>query len=188
MRKIVCLGLLVALVGAGCRNDTPTTTAASPSPKAESPSPAPAEEEQDYAEEAKAQQGTWTGQWKNQTFGSTGSAKADVTVDEAAKTVTIVLDLGGSVFGERDPDPVTFTGSLDGRSSFQGNNSLTGAYQAELSEAAMTMTFSAPDVPGDRVQSLSGSAKIEGNTLTAEITITFPDGSNAKSTLEMTKG
>ncbi|MGH2812086.1 MAG: hypothetical protein ACRDI1_05170, partial [Actinomycetota bacterium] len=157
-----------------------------PSPAEEEESPAPAEE--DLVEQAAQFEGNWSGQWRNNTFGSSGGATAQVTVDRAARTVTIVLDLAGQVFGESDPPPQTFTGSLDGSTDFSGQTDLTGSYTATVNPDDNTFTFNAPDVPSARIQSLEGSGKVEGTTFTATIKINFPDGSSAESTLELTKG
>lgn len=57
--------------------------------------------------------GDYTGQWDNITFGSSGSAMLGI-VDMGGGVLQGTLDLGGFVFGQGDPDPVSFSGMLAG--------------------------------------------------------------------------
>ena len=59
------------------------------------------------------QLGDYEGQWDNITFGSTGSAALSI-VDMGGGVLSGSLDLGGFVFGQGDPDPVSFSAMLSG--------------------------------------------------------------------------
>lgn len=84
---------------------TPTTTA-SPSP---TPTPTPS-----LQEEFGVVAGNWEGSWLNETFGSTGAARAfaELLPDGTAR---FALDLDGLVFGFIDPPAFTFEGAYDDR-------------------------------------------------------------------------
>ena len=57
--------------------------------------------------------GLYDGQWDNNTFGSTGSAALTIEY-MGGGVLSGTLDLGGFVFGQGDPDPVSFTAMLAG--------------------------------------------------------------------------
>ena len=186
MRKVLLATLLVALLGAGCQRQSTDTGGKSPSPSP-SPSPAASPTGADLVSQAAVLEGKWTGQWKNLTFGSSGSATADISIDRTAKTITLVLDLGGNVFGEQDPPAQTFTGSLAGDGKFSGNTPTMGNFTAQVAVDQKTFTFEAPDVPSQRVNSVKGSGKLEGTTITADADIVLSDGSTAKSQITLNK-
>ncbi|HWV57084.1 MAG TPA: hypothetical protein VNZ57_06400 [Longimicrobiales bacterium] len=50
--------------------------------------------------------GTWTGQWQNLTFPSSGPVMLSISVDAETQTMNFNLDLGGLVFGFQDPEPM----------------------------------------------------------------------------------
>jgi len=56
--------------------------------------------------------GTYTGQWDNLTFSSSGSLVIDVV--STPSTVTMTVDLGGFVFGLADPPPITLPLTISG--------------------------------------------------------------------------
>lgn len=141
----------------------------------------------DRVAEASTYAGEWEGEWRNLKFNSSGSIEATVTVDADAKTITITFDAGGFVFGESDPAPITVTGSLDGRTEFSGDIEVYGPVEVTFDWDTMEFTVEANDVPSDGIKSASGTGKIEGNTITAETLVTFPDGSTAEGTFELTK-
>lgn len=181
---ILALLALVALVAC----DQATT----PAPTEEEP---PAEdggvpEDDPQAEreaEARRYEGEWSGMWTNKTFGSTGSASASVTVGDDGETMTIVLDLGGGVFGASDPPPENIRITLDGSGSTSGSSDSFGPYEASWDVDAGTISITLGDVPGDRITTVSGSGTFSDSTFTVDFTINFSDGSSAESTLELAK-
>lgn len=58
--------------------------------------------------------GTWMGSWTDTSAGTSGAASMTVTVDAAAQTFLILLDLDGQVLGNGDPTPQSWTGSYTG--------------------------------------------------------------------------
>jgi hypothetical protein len=57
--------------------------------------------------------GQYEGQWDNITFGSSGSAALTIE-DMGGGMLSGTIDLGGFVFGQGDPPPVSFTAMLSG--------------------------------------------------------------------------
>jgi hypothetical protein len=108
--------------------------------------------------------GDWTGTWNNTTYGSTGSGTLKVTVDEATKNVTYILDLNGSVFGASDPPAETFSGSYaSGAYKMSGNSATLG--QTTINVAADgTLTGTAKPARGDvTLDGTVSASKIEIN-------------------------
>ncbi len=72
------------------------------------PEPSPTPEYPPGYEEAMVFAGTWEGEWRNTTFGSSGPMTA-TCIPAMDRTITCTSDIGGMVFGVIDPDPQTFT-------------------------------------------------------------------------------
>jgi hypothetical protein len=106
--------------------------------------------------------GTYSGQWNNTTFGSTGGIDATFTVDAASALATIELDVGGTAFGGSDPAPLTAVIGLDGSGPFFGTDPLFGDFTIEYLDGHLV--FTALAVPG-----------LGGKTMTVEGD--FADGS-----------
>jgi hypothetical protein len=52
--------------------------------------------------------GKWIGEWKNTTFNTTGTIRANIK-ELAGNKMGVLVDFGGSVFGCNDPAPVSVT-------------------------------------------------------------------------------
>lgn len=57
-------------------------------------------------------EGRYEGYWQNQTFNTSGDASFDVAI--SGSTITVTIDLDGSVFGGTDPDPFILPGTISG--------------------------------------------------------------------------
>ena len=108
-------------------------------------------------------EGSWRGIWLNLTFSTTDSAFLNIDVDEANNTISMVLDLDGSVFGGSDPDPATMTGTYD-----QNGFSVIGTFFTYgdmffSGDAAGFINGRLPDVPNPSIDStiLSGTYTIQ---------------------------
>jgi hypothetical protein len=131
--------------------------------------------------------GTFTGTWRNDTFGSSGGATLTITVDTVAQTFSGTFDMSGSVFGRGDPAPATFSGpysttsgvQVTATSSFYGN--VTGAM---TSNGSITGSMSNPSPTISRVD-YSGTATASAINIT--YTVRFTDGSTATGTVKLTK-
>lgn len=96
---------------------------------------------------ASAYAGAYTGEWHNTTFWSTGSIAIDFVVDPATARATLMLDLGGSVFGAADPDPLHAEFDLTAAGPYAGTDPLFGDYTVAI-DGAGHLTVVAPAVPG----------------------------------------
>jgi hypothetical protein len=161
MRR-VALCIVLALMAVACGDDSsttggPTTTAASTTTTAApgtTAAPATTAAPTTTADAvaarvaaAAALAGVYTGEWHNNTFGSTGAIDAALTVDEAAATAELTVDLGGNVFGASDPDPFTVAFDLSAGGPYAGSNDLLGEFTVEV-EADGHVVITAPAVPG----------------------------------------
>ena len=126
-RKLVIVLTALTLIAAACgsSNETESTTdagvvasdppatdppttdpPATDPPATDPPTTDPPDPEPDpLLELARSVVGSWTGEWNNTTFGSTGPISGDIVLDEEAMELTINTDIGGNVFGASDPDP-----------------------------------------------------------------------------------
>lgn len=131
--------------------------------------------------------GAWVGQWNNVTFGSTGAARATVTVDAQAQTFVVVLDLDGNVFGGSNPPPDTFYGTYTSESGTFGGVSPT------LGTVSMTITKngvvsgSFTNIPNAGLKDEKLTGALTPQTYTVNFTITFTDNSTATGVTNMTK-
>jgi hypothetical protein len=122
-------------------------------------------------------EGTFSGSWKNTTFGSTGTAAVDVTFDRATTSVKLKLTLGGNVFGNPAPAPEELTavitpgqGAMVTSSTF-GPTTLTAA----LVGGKLVITMTSPDVPSARIKTFTSSATLNGTTIDLTYEVTFRD-------------
>jgi hypothetical protein len=134
--------------------------------------------------------GTYTGQWNNTTFGSSGSIDWSLTIDEAAGAVVLTSDLGGGVFGGGDPDSEEFVIPLADLLASFGEVTITSPVFGELHVTAGadgTIEAHSDDVPGNRIATFTVTGtfsadgggdfdyvvEFEGGGAPAEGTVTF---------------
>jgi hypothetical protein len=86
--------------------------------------------------------GTYSGDWNNTTFGSTGAMFINVLeVNTKAGFLLIEIDLDGSVFGLADPDAFVIEVSIDGDNLHVGFSEFLGTSSFEIDEFGnFTMT------------------------------------------------
>lgn len=126
-----------------------------------------------------------TGDWRNETFGSTGAFAATFHVEDGGGRVA--LELGGNVFGgtggsvdapfTRDGDSTVFDVDLGflGQAIFRFNGT-------EAEQAVLT----APPALGAGSEVTLTDFVFTGQALTATVNITFANGSTARSVIETT--
>lgn len=125
--------------------------------------------------------GTYTGEWTNTTFGSTGTINATFSVDASTAIASLTMDLGGNVFGSPDPDPLAAEFDLHGEGPYAGTNELFGDYTIEYSDGHFS--FTAPSVPG--VGNLEMT--IEGDFVDGTFSGTYTIVGLAEGTFEATR-
>jgi hypothetical protein len=121
--------------------------------------------------------GNYVGQWVNNTFGSTGPARMTITVDEAARTIRLVLDLDGNVFGGADPPPQTIDGTFvpGGNAIFASNTPVFGTVNMIVTPAGvLTGTFTNLPNPGITRVELTGT--VTPQTIVIDYTVIFVAG------------
>ena len=131
--------------------------------------------------------GTYTGQWTNTTFGSTGAASLEVTFNAANSTMQFVLDLDGYVGGLSDPDPRTLNGTynnngatIDSSGGSEGDLLLTWGSDAAIQYEVTNIT-----TPGFNTQGGSGTGT--ASTIMMDYFVEFTTGDSAFGTVEMFK-
>jgi hypothetical protein len=124
--------------------------------------------------------GKYTGTWRNTTFGSTGSAMVEVTVDQAARTMSARFTLGGNVFGRPAPSPETLTIPL--ASGATSTSTLFGpvSVTAVPEGTGYKVTFSAPNVPSTRIATFTATGTVTNPaSIQLTYTVTFRDSTPA---------
>jgi hypothetical protein len=134
--------------------------------------------------------GKYSGTWKNTTFGSTGAAALDVSVDRTAKTVSITITLGGNVFGAPAPAPETLTApiaasGLTVTSKTFGQMTVTAVPDG----AGWKVSATAADVPSARIKSFTTTGTVTNPaSLQLTYTVGFRDSTPAaQGTISLTR-
>ena len=190
--------LVIALAGACAKKAATTTTAATTTSAAASSATSTTAASSSGSSTTAASStgssaieklaGTYTGTWKNTTFGSSGAAKATITVDSAAKTVSVNYDLDGSVFGASDPPAETLKGTIDsgGNASAHTTSALFGPIDATYTSAGV-FTMTAAAVPSARIASFKVTGPAKGDSFTWAYDVVFKDGSKAAGTITLAR-
>ncbi len=160
----------------------PVTTAAPATTEADTTTEAPATSEAEDPRRVALEDGagTYSGTWTNTTFGSSGPMEMVIAVD--GEEVVFDVDLGGSVFGQGDPDPESARISID--ELLAGGtieSAVFGPLSMTIDAATGTMTMTAEAVPAGGIAAFestvtpSGADSGEGTYL-----VTFDDGTTAE--------
>lgn len=138
-------------------------------------------------------EGKWTGDWKNTTFGSEGSIRANVKV-KGEKFIPLV-DFGGFVFGCADPDPEKVTlkkGSGKNtwdKKGFKVNKDTEAFGQLEITYKHSNNSFEGegkkPPCNTDISYTLDG--KLTEKKFSADVNINLGGGQKAKAELSAKK-
>jgi hypothetical protein len=192
MRRLILLAAILALVAGACGDDegtgtasasTTTTKAAVTTTTTATITTAATTTTADPAAPrialALVFAGEWEGDWDNTTYGSTGPATLTVAVDPEARTATLIIDLGGSVFGEGDPEPFEFVADLTAASPFVAATPLLGDVTFEV-DAVGHFTLTALDVPGAGIASFEARGIADPEGIDLGYTVTFEAGGGAE--------
>lgn len=195
------LALVLAACGSGGAATAPATTAPAASATAaptvaatDTPSPtdpataSPASTADPFAFVA-PYEGTYSGTWINETFGSTGTVSVEVSIDRTSGAIQLELTLGGNVFGNPEPKPETITATIGGGSlGFTSKTFGVTTLTVDLEAGAPVLTFSSPNVPSDRIKTFTATTTIvDPTTFEFEYEVTFRDGippARGRATLE----
>ena len=139
--------------------------------------------------------GAWTGTWKNQTFGSTGSAALKIAA--AGDKLTFAFDLGGGVFGCTDPagestKPIRKGAGANAWSAkgfiIQGASKALGTVKIVYSDAKRSLVGTGSNPPCRAGLSWKIAGTFGKTTFTGTVAIALPDGTKATSVLSLKRG
>ena len=120
--------------------------------------------------------GTWTGNWVNNTFSTSGPASMVVTVDTASQTVSVTVTLGGNVLGGTAPPPQTFTGSYaTGSVVFSIVSAVFGNINATINSSGI-LSGSATNLPNPNISRVDFNGTVTPLQITINYTVTFAGG------------
>lgn len=122
--------------------------------------------------------GTWRGTWFNLTFFTTDSAFLNVDYDAGMSTISMVLDLEGSVFGGSNPDPATLNGTYDQNGFYLTGNSST---YGDMFFSAFLGIFVGrlPAVPNPGIDSTVITGAFDDTDIGLNYTVYFTGGSDS---------
>lgn len=145
----------------------------------------------------KTLKGSWSGTWKNLTFGTSGAIKASFATPSRGRKLKVTLDFDGSVFGCQDPPAAAITlpkgqGSNKwsaGGFTLKGPSLAFGERTISYSHRTRKVTGKGANPPCAQglTWTMSGSVSRTYRRLTATVNITLPDGSKAVSELDVKK-
>jgi hypothetical protein len=128
--------------------------------------------------------GTWTGQWTNTTFGSSGDIAMTMEV-MGDGSIVITADLGGSVFGQADPaEERWIVNILDLTGPVTIESVTFGEVTLILSADGARLT--AADVPAPDIANFQLDATFDtGPRIVATYLVGFDDGTVAEGTANL---
>lgn len=135
--------------------------------------------------------GTYTGEWQNLTFGTTGDTSMVVEI-EPTGSAEFTIDLDGFVFGLINPDPKTYASVYDADGiifSAQDDDlfgDLTIAVEPNDNDTAQ-FEITALDIPMGDIDQLEATGTLYTDSLDLNYTITFNDTTTAEGILNLTK-
>jgi hypothetical protein len=121
--------------------------------------------------------GTYSGNWTNTTFGSSGSATMTVVVSGDG-TVQLNIDINGDVFGSSDPPPATISGTATSNTaSLSGTFSVFGPTTMTVNDG--DVAWNSPNVPDPDIVSFTANGTLdETKVINLSYTMTFVDDGN----------
>ncbi|HTX90861.1 MAG TPA: hypothetical protein VMC09_06555 [Anaerolineales bacterium] len=131
--------------------------------------------------------GTWAGNWKNTTYGTTGKISATITVQPDG-TLTADVTLGGNILGIGSPSPLTFDGTYDATGlSFGGPGEPIFGDLAVTVDYAGKLAMEASNLPVPGIAKVSAAGTMTATELKVTYTVTFSTGATAKGTATLKK-
>jgi hypothetical protein len=124
--------------------------------------------------------GNWPGNWTNTTFGSTGGAGLDITVDNVAQTAHVVVTLTGTVLGGPAPPPFALDGTYNGTAmTFNTNLPGLGDLAVEITTGGV-LTASLTNMTNPLFTRVDLTGTVTGTEMNGRYRVTFsPAGGGA---------
>lgn len=137
--------------------------------------------------------GKWSGKWKNTTFGSTGSIRANVKLDNGKLKATV--QFGGNVFGCANPPAAIFTLTKgSGKNQYNANGFKIDNKSEAFGHTTGTYTHSTNKIKGSGKNvpcrpglTRTATGKLTSDKFTATVDIDLGGGQKAVAKLSATK-
>ena len=183
MRRVIPAAAWLALLATACGHGGAATTTAAPTTTATPSTTAVAstttEDPVAYRVTlATILAGEWVGDWRNTTYGTTGTVLAGIRVDAAGLTATVTIDLGGAVFGAGDPAPFEFVVDLSAAPPYTATTALLGEITLLVTDTG-AFTLEAADVPAAEIATFWMAGTAGSERVDLEYTVGREDGSEA---------
>jgi hypothetical protein len=123
-----------------------------------------------------AYEGHFAGSWSNETFATTGPMAWDISADESARTVMIVVDVGGNFFGGpgAPAETIVLTHLADG--VIQGTSPAFGDISGTLSPDGM-LDITLSSIPGGAISKVTITGILSGgNSIALDYAVAFTAG------------
>ncbi len=121
--------------------------------------------------------GSYSGQWNNTTFGSSGNATIDIVLFPDTEEASLTMDLDGNVLGGGDPDPDVLIGPYDENGATLSVSSPTFGDLELTIDADGNVTGESTTLPVPDFESISFTGIADGNTIDLEyVIVTVDDG------------
>lgn len=147
--------------------------------------------EESLYDQYKVVAGTFTGQWQNLTFGTSGDVTTVVEIDEDGRAA-FTIDLGGLVFGLIDPDPKTYESTYDatGVVFTAQDDDLFGDLTITITvndNDTANVVFTSTDNPNTGISGLNADGTLYADALDLDYQIIFSDESTADGIMNLTQ-
>jgi len=131
--------------------------------------------------------GHFVGSWNDATFATTGSMTWDINADPAARTVTIVVAVGGNFFGGSGGTTETIELTHLAQGAISGHSAAFGDVAGTVTPAG-TLTIALTNVPGGVVSSCAVTGTFSNaETISILYTVTFVAGGTATGTAALSR-
>lgn len=147
--------------------------------------------EESLYDQYKVVAGTFTGQWQNLTFGTSGDVTTVVEIDEDGRAA-FTIDLDGLVFGLIDPDPKTYESTYDatGVVFTAQDDDLFGDLTITITvndNDTANVVFTSTDNPNTGISGLNADGTLYADALDLDYQIIFSDESTADGIMNLTQ-
>lgn len=127
--------------------------------------------------------GHYEGSWTNNKTGATGPATFDFIADEEARTISLVMDMGGNYLGLEDPPPHTIIATYDDYfAHIKGNDAHFGKMDVTV-DGDGNINGRFENVAAGMVPLVTYTGVVGNGHIDAQYTVTLLDGTIAEAVL-----
>ena len=131
--------------------------------------------------------GSWSGNWTNTTFGSTGTTTLGIAVDTNAKTVSLTSSSTGNVLGQGGVAQQSRMSAYDD-TGFQLSTTVSPYGDVTLTvDGQGAITASGANVPAAGIDSWTANGTITTTVIQLSFTVNFTGGGTAVGTITINK-